>query len=77
MLDRRGLWGTSHAWHKSLILYMLMISFFFPFPYSMEILACMYFMIDVALFWSMTKHKGRKFGIDEMLRWRHWVFDFT
>jgi len=33
-------------------------------------------MLEMALFWFATKHKGRSHIIDEMVRWLHWLFDF-
>ena len=43
----------------------------------MKIAACLLMMIDVSFFWFMTNHKGRDFGIDEMLRWLPWMYDFS
>ena len=42
-----------------------------------EISVCLHMMLDIVLFSSMTKHKERRFDIDEMLRWLHWLYDFT
>jgi hypothetical protein len=37
-----------------------------------------YLILDVSLFWFMTKHKGKFHGIDELIKWLHWIFyDFT
>jgi hypothetical protein len=43
----------------------------------MKILTYFYVTFDVALFWFFTKHKERVHGIDEILEWLHWLFDFT
>ena len=42
-----------------------------------EISACLHMMLDIFLFSSMTKHKGRSLDIDEILRWLHWLYDFA
>jgi hypothetical protein len=37
----------------------------------------MLLMIDISLFWSMTKHKGKHSGTDEMSACLHWLYDYT
>jgi hypothetical protein len=34
-----------------------------------------YYVLDLSLLYYMTKHKGRHF--DEMIKWFHWLYDFT
>jgi hypothetical protein len=36
-----------------------------------------YLVLDVSLFWFATKHKGKFQGIDELIKWLHWIYDFT
>jgi hypothetical protein len=36
-----------------------------------------HFVLDISLFWFITKHKGRTFDLDEMLGWLHWLYDYT
>jgi hypothetical protein len=36
-----------------------------------------YLILDVSLFWFVTKHKGKFQGIDELIKWLHWIYDFT
>jgi len=66
--------GACHFWHDFYHAYGFM---FYSNHNLMEIPTCMYFTFDVSLFWMMTKHKGISHGIDEMLRWLHWIYDFT
>jgi hypothetical protein len=42
-----------------------------------EIPTHVFLMCDVSLFWFVTRHKGRFFGINELIKWLHWNFYFT
>jgi hypothetical protein len=39
--------------------------------------ACDHFIFDIALFWFITKHKGRAYDVSKELAWLHWKYDFT
>jgi hypothetical protein len=43
----------------------------------LEIPAYINVTIHVTLFWIITKHKGKIHGLEMMLGWLHWLFDFT
>jgi hypothetical protein len=34
-----------------------------------------YYVLDLSLLYYMIKHRGRYF--DEMIKWLHWLYDFT
>jgi len=36
-----------------------------------------YLIFDVSPFWFVTKHKGKFQGIVELMKWLHWIYDFT
>ena len=36
-----------------------------------------YLMVNISLFWMVTKHKGKNLNFVKMLRWLHWIFHFT
>jgi hypothetical protein len=66
--------GACHFWHE----FDHAHGFMFCSSQSlMDIPTCMYLIFDVSLFWLMTKHKGRSHGIHEMLKWLHWIYNFT
>jgi hypothetical protein len=46
-------------------------------PAVMEIPSYKHLDFNVSLFWMMTKHKEKIHCIDGMLRWLHWLSDFT
>jgi hypothetical protein len=40
-----------------------------------HVLAHVFFVLDLSLFWFMMKHRGRFYVI--LLGWFHWLFDYT
>ena len=52
----------------------------YDFPSILPILnhhAGLHFLNKVSLLWLVTKDKAINFNVDKMLRWLHWIFDFT
>jgi hypothetical protein len=43
----------------------------------MEIPTCVHAMVDVSLFWFITKHKGKFHDVDKIIKWLNWLYDFT
>jgi hypothetical protein len=42
---------------------------------TMHFLTHVIFVLDLSLFWFMTKHRGRYY--ETLLGWFHWLFDYT
>ena len=36
-----------------------------------------HFLKNVSLLWLITKDEAKNSKVDQMLRWLHWIFDFT
>ena len=48
-----------------------------PIPPILDHHAGLHFLEIVSLLWLVTKDKAKHFYINKMLRWLHWIYDYT
>lgn len=67
---------TSQSWHDFVLPFDEHDSTSTFGPGVIEITTYIYFILDVYFFWFVTKLKERFHGIDEFIKWLHWIYDF-
>ena len=68
--------SDASLWHQFQVFHMLR-KVQFPSLIHMKILVCTQHIIDKVLSWIALKDKGKISGMDCLLRWLHWWYDFT
>ena len=46
-------------------------------PILLKVKISIQFIINVVLSWTISKDKGRRLSMNNVLRWLHWWYDFT